>query len=142
MTTADPAGKWKTLTQDAVGNLTKVTEPVPLPGSGTWDTDYTYHPGGKFYQVSMPRTGNTQTRTFNYNTSGQLTSSVNPETGRVTYTYNTDSTLATKTDAKNQKVASSRDTRTSTLRCKRSTAVDKPTRRGRGASGEHTFSSR
>ena len=40
-TIADPAGKWKTYTSDAMGNLIQVTEPAP--GSGTYKTTYTYN---------------------------------------------------------------------------------------------------
>ncbi len=96
-----PAGKWKTYTSDAMGNLIQVTEPAP--GTGTYQTTYTYNLLNKLTGVSMPRGGVTQTRTFNYNlTTGWLTSATNPETGTVSYTYNADGSLASKTDAKNQ----------------------------------------
>src|ERR1019366_10441496 len=55
-------------------------------------------------QVSMPRGASpnttTQTRTFVYNTVGQLTSTTNPENGTVAYKYNADTTLHDKLDAK------------------------------------------
>jgi YD repeat-containing protein len=55
----------------------------------------------------MPPGSNTQTRTFNYNSgatvTGFLQSATNPENGTVTYTYS-NNLLATKTDAKNQKL--------------------------------------
>ena len=43
-------------------------------------------------QVAMTRGSTTQTRTFVYNSMGQLTSATNPENGTVTYTYNSGTT--------------------------------------------------
>ncbi len=105
VTVTDPAGKTKTFTIDALGNLTQVQEPDPA--LGTVSTNYTYDILNHLTQVSMPRgPNNTQTRTFNYTTNNvvgtNLLSATNPENGTVTYTYNSDSTLHTKTDAKNQ----------------------------------------
>ena len=55
----------------------------------------------------MPRGSNTQTRTFSYNSgatvTGFLQSASNPENGTVTYMYS-NNLLASKTDAKNQKL--------------------------------------
>jgi YD repeat-containing protein len=65
-------------------------------------TNYTYDWMGHVTQVSMPRAGTTQTRTFVYDGAGRLTSATNPENGTVTYTYNTTNTLASKKDAKGQ----------------------------------------
>jgi YD repeat-containing protein len=100
----DPAGKTKTFTIDALGNLTQVQEPDP--NLGTVSTNYTYDMLNHLIQVSMPRGSNTQTRTFNYLTGTtvgiDLLSATNPENGTVTYTYNSDHTLHTKTDAKSQ----------------------------------------
>jgi YD repeat-containing protein len=104
VTVSDPAGKTKTFTIDALGNLTQVQEPDPT--LGTVSTNYTYDILNHLIQVSMPRGSNTQTRTFNYLTGTtvgtNLLSATNPENGTVTYTYNSDSTLHTKTDAKSQ----------------------------------------
>jgi RHS repeat-associated protein len=105
VTVTDPAGKTKTFTIDALGNLTQVQEPDPA--LGTVSTNYTYDILNHLIQVSMPRgPNNTQTRTFNYPTGTtvgiNLLSATNPENGTVTYTYNSDSTLHTKTDAKSQ----------------------------------------
>ena len=102
----DPAGKWKTFTMDAFGNLTTVLEPDPSLGNVT--TSYTYDVLNHLIGVSMPRGTNTQTRTFNYNSgttvTGFLQSATNPENGTVTYTYNSQNLLASKTDAKNQQL--------------------------------------
>ncbi len=104
VTVTDPAGKTKTFTRDAFGNLTQVKEPDPALGTVT--TTYTYDILNHLTGVSMPRGSNTQTRTFNY-TSGatvgiDLLSATNPENGSVSYTYNSDHTIHTKTDAKGQ----------------------------------------
>jgi len=40
VTVTDAAGKWKTLTTEALGNLIKVTEPDPFEGNV--DANYTY----------------------------------------------------------------------------------------------------
>src|ERR1019366_216858 len=92
-TVTDPAGKWKQMTTDAVGNLVTVVEPDPAnPPNGTLTTSYTYDWMNHVTQVSMPRGASpnttTQTRTFVYNTVGQLTSTTNPENGTVAYKYN------------------------------------------------------
>jgi len=97
----DPAGKWKRFTMDAMGNLVKVTE--PNPAGGEWDTNYTYNALNQLTQVSMPRGASTQTRTFNYNANGQLSSATNPENGTVSYVYNSVGHGTSKTDAKNQR---------------------------------------
>jgi YD repeat-containing protein len=77
----DPAGKWKQYFSDSFGNLVAVLEPDP---------------------AANPLV--TQTRTFPYDPATQrLVSATNPENGTVQYTYNADGTLATKTDAKQNK---------------------------------------
>jgi RHS repeat-associated protein len=50
----------------------------------------------------MTRGSITQTRTYVYNSAGELTSATNPESGTVTHTYNSDHTLQQKQDAKGQ----------------------------------------
>ncbi|HYL35376.1 MAG TPA: hypothetical protein VEV17_05650, partial [Bryobacteraceae bacterium] len=105
VTVTDPAGKYKTFTMDALGNLTQVQESDPSLGLVT--TTYTYDMLSHLTGVSMPRGSTTQTRTFNY-TSGTtvgalLLSATNPENGTVTYTYNSAHQVLTRTDAKSQK---------------------------------------
>ena len=102
-TVTDPAGKWKQFTTDISGNLTAVVEPDPAnPPSGTLTTSYTYDWMNHVTLVTMTRGSTTQTRTFNYDTAGRLTSAINPESGTVTYTYNSDNTLYDKLDSKGQ----------------------------------------
>ena len=79
VTVTDAAGKWKTFTTDVFGNLVKVTE--PNPGGGNVETNYTYDRLNNLTQVSMPRGGATQTRTFVYagrRLTGACTACVSP----------------------------------------------------------------
>ncbi|MEO8131260.1 MAG: hypothetical protein ABI822_29455, partial [Bryobacteraceae bacterium] len=55
----DPAGKTKTMTMDALGNLTQVVE--PNPAGGTFTTSYTYDLLNRLTLVSMPRGASAQT---------------------------------------------------------------------------------
>jgi RHS repeat-associated protein len=102
VTVTDAAGKWKKMTMDAFGNITKVTE--PNPAGGTWDTNYTFDFLNRLTQVSQTRSGTTQNRTWTY-TGAYLTQTSFPETGTTSFTYNSNSTLAYTIDAKNQKIA-------------------------------------
>jgi YD repeat-containing protein len=93
---------------DAIGNLIQVTEPAPE--GGTHETYYAYNLRSQLTQVTMPRGTATQTRTFNYDlATGRLMSTTNPENGTVSYTYNANGTVATKTDAKQQRTEYSYD---------------------------------
>ena len=111
VTVTDPASKWKTFTTDAFGNLVSVLETDPNPILGNVTTTYTYDVLNHLTQVSMPRGGNTQTRTFNYNigtpattVTAFLRTAINPENGTVTYGYNANNLLSSKTDAKGQQL--------------------------------------
>src|SRR5205814_8576228 len=73
-------------------------------GGGNLVTYYSYDMLNHLTQVTMPRSTGTQTRTFVYG-GAYLVSATNPENGTVVYTYNADGTMATKIDAKKQKVA-------------------------------------
>ena len=91
-----------------------LTTPPSTPSTsvtGTLVTSYTYDALNHLVNVSMPRAGVTQTRTFTYDPVTQrLTSMTSPETGTksplvngtTSYTYNADGTLATRTDPKGQ----------------------------------------
>ena len=61
----DAAGKWKTFSTDAVGNLTQVNEPNPA-GGADFITGYSYDVLNQLRTVTMTRSGTTQTRTFVY----------------------------------------------------------------------------
>lgn len=109
VTVTDPSGQWKKLTRDSFGQLVKVEEPSPNAGTEpNHITLYTYDVLGHLTKVQMDRTiggtVRTQYRTWVYDPNTQLmTSKTTPEAGTVSYTYNADRTLATKTDAKNQR---------------------------------------
>ncbi len=108
-TVTDPAGKWKQFTRDAFGHIVQVQEPTPNSGAEpNHVTTYTYDVFGHLTGVTMPRTiagtVRTQTRTWTYDPQTlRLLSKTSPEAGTVNYTYNSDNTLATATDAKNQR---------------------------------------
>jgi uncharacterized protein RhaS with RHS repeats len=55
----DPAGKWKSFTMDAMGNLTQVNEPNPAGGADLVTT-YTYNAANKLTQAAMTRGTATQ----------------------------------------------------------------------------------
>jgi len=98
LSSTDPAGKWKTSTTDASGNLVQVTEPDPLSTTGgTLVTTYTYNGANQLTQVSMPRAGTNQIRTFACSGS-DLASSTNPENGTVTYQYDGSHHVTLRTD--------------------------------------------
>jgi RHS repeat-associated protein len=133
---SDPAGNWKQLTNDVLGNLTTVVEPDPAnPPTGTLTTSYAYDwmkhvscvdvtRGGTLLQAPVSYTSNgvscisyyangtgtKQTRTFVFNDAGLLTSATNPENGTVSYSYNADNTLHLKQDAKGQQSVYTYDT--------------------------------
>ena len=130
-TVVDPAGNWKQYQTDISGNTIYVVEPDPsvnpsppttpsINAASTLVTTYTYDVVNHLTGVSMPRTVNgatvTQTRSFVYNASMQLTSTSNPETGpasvngTTSYTYNADGTVATRTDPKGQITGYTSDT--------------------------------
>jgi RHS repeat-associated protein len=101
-TETDPAGKWKSFTTDAFGNLTVVGEPDPAnQPSGVLYTYYTYNGLNQLTDVSMPRNGQDHPRHFTW--SGvDLSSATNPENGTVTYQYDAAHHVTLRTDAKSQ----------------------------------------
>ena len=103
-TVTDPAGKWKTFTNDAYGNLAKVTE--PNPAGGTMDTNYTYNTQNQLVTVNMP--GRTTDRTFVWNGT-DLTSATNPENGTMSYWYDSGHRPTKRRDAKGQDTVYSYD---------------------------------
>ncbi len=114
VTVTDEAGKWKKYTMDAMGNVVQVEEPKPASDTvhqGNYFTYYAYDVLNHLKQVTMPRRGVTQTRTFNYGNppGAYLLSATNPENGTVSYTYNANGLVATRTDAKNQQTLYSYD---------------------------------
>jgi YD repeat-containing protein len=75
--------------------------PGGTAAGGNFTTSYTYSPLNQLLQVTMPRGGTTQYRTFSYN--GQdMVSATNPENAAVSYTYDASHRALTRTDAKSQ----------------------------------------
>ncbi len=100
VTITDEAGKVRTTITDGLGRMTSVTED---PGSSphlAYGTTYTYDPLNNLISVTQGPTGATQTRTFNYDNLGWLTSATQPEMGTVAYTYDGVGNLLTRTDAR------------------------------------------
>lgn len=96
--------RWKKFTLDADGNITQVEEP------GSLFTNYTYNSFGKLITATMTRNGVTQTRTWDYDPATQRLLSVSlPETGITSYTYDAQGLVASKTDAKGQRIEYTRD---------------------------------
>ncbi len=99
-TITDPLGKQKRYLNDVFGRLVRVEE-LNAGNALVTTARYTYDLMGRML-TAVTGTSTTQTRTWVYNSAGQLTSATNPENGTVTYSYNTDGSLYSKTDAKNQ----------------------------------------
>jgi RHS repeat-associated protein len=92
----DPAGKWKTSTVDAYGNVIQVTE--PNPAGGTFTTNYTYTPGEPAHRrVDDPWQRHPDPHLPLHGS--DLTSATNPENGTVTYTYDNSHHVTSRTDA-------------------------------------------
>jgi YD repeat-containing protein len=91
----DEAGNIRKQTTNALGQLKTVEEPDP-DSSGYLATNYSYYVFGPLYQVTQ----GSQTRTFNHNWLGWLTSEAHPETGTTDYTHYADGLLETRTDAR------------------------------------------
>ena len=104
VTVTDPAGRWKTQTANAFGELVQVTEPNPA-GGAAFATYYTYTLLGKLSQVSMPRPTGTQNRTYSYDATWGvlLMSETTPENGTTSYNYLSDGRLNYRQDPKGQR---------------------------------------
>ncbi len=95
-----------------MGNLITVWEPHPVGPGADYVTSYTYTLLGKLNVVTMTRPGKgvgspatvTQTRTYAYNSNGELLSVTHPENGTTQYEYFDDGSLKKKTDAKGQRL--------------------------------------
>lgn len=97
VTTTDPAGKQRQMLTDALGRTSAVYEPDPTNNNSLTNlTSYAYTVNDALASVSE----GAQTRSYNYDGLGNLTSETTPEAGSVQYQYN-DLGLATqRTDAR------------------------------------------
>jgi len=93
----DPAGKPREIVVDGAGRLSAVYEPDPNNGNSlTQETSYAYTVLDKLASV----TEGSQTRTYNYDALGRLTSVALPETAgaATTFTYDNYDNVLTRTD--------------------------------------------
>ncbi|MCI0720192.1 MAG: hypothetical protein L0338_14665 [Acidobacteria bacterium] len=97
VTVTDPTGKQRKTETDGLGRLAKVYEPDIASGNQlTQLTTNTYNVLGLLTQVSQ----GVQTRTFNYDDLGRVTSGTTPEAGTVSYQYNSFNLVTQRTDAR------------------------------------------
>ncbi len=99
VTVTDPTGKTRKTDTDALGRLVTVYEPdVNNSNSLTQLTNYSYSVLNALTQVTVPQ--NVQTRTYNYNDLGRLTSQSTLEGGYWQFTYTNFGLVSQRTDAR------------------------------------------
>jgi RHS repeat-associated protein len=94
--TTDTVGRMRKGEMDGLGRLVKVTEQNPANGNLEWETSYSYDVLDNLTQIDQGG----QSRTFNRDAKGRLTSVTTPETGTTTYTYNDFDAVSTRRDAR------------------------------------------
>jgi len=107
-TVENARGGWRDLSIDPIGKLRNVKVGDPQEGSVT-ETDYQYNNRGCLKKAVLPRIEGTQIHTFTCDNAGRRLTSDRAESGLETCTYNTDGTLASRTDAKGQRIVYSYD---------------------------------
>ncbi|MFN0277216.1 MAG: RHS repeat-associated core domain-containing protein [Pyrinomonadaceae bacterium] len=104
VTVTDQAGKQRRSVTNALGQLSRVDEPVSTDlATGLGDrqspyqqTNYSYDLLNNLLTVNQ----GTQTRTFTYDALSRLKSATNPESGTINYIYDNNGNLTSKTDAR------------------------------------------
>src|SRR6185369_6966670 len=93
-TVTDQAGKARKSVTDSLGRLITVYED---PSGVNYDTSYTYDVLDNLTTVTQ----GSQMRTFVYDSLERLTSTINPESGTVSYGYDNNGNITSKLDARN-----------------------------------------
>lgn len=94
VTVTDPKLRKRKSIMDSLGRMKHVYED---PDGLNYLTSYAYDVFDNLVLVTQ----GTQTRTFSYNSLGQLTSATNPENGTVSYQYDNEGNPIVRTDARN-----------------------------------------
>jgi RHS repeat-associated protein len=97
------AGGWKKIIRGANGKIQKVVAPNPQSGPDL-ETTYRYNRKDRLTGVTMPRLDGTQKREFLSSADDSMVTSSQAESGQSKRTFNLDGTLASRTDAKGQRV--------------------------------------
>lgn len=97
VTFTDPTGKQRKTETDGLGRLIKVYEPDV--NNGNQLTQLTTNSYNALDQLTQVLQG-AQTRTYNYDGLGRLTSAITPEAGTVSYQYNNFNRVTLRTDAR------------------------------------------
>ncbi len=95
----DAAGKVKTEYRDGLGRLVFVDHGVLGGGADGAAAGYSYNGRDQLRTASEQNVLGNRTRSFQYDSLGRLTSTVQPESGTSSYTYFADGQLKRKTDA-------------------------------------------
>jgi YD repeat-containing protein len=110
VTAENARGGWRKLSIDPIGKLRKVKVGNQQEGAVT-ETDYQYDHQGRLKDAILPRAEGTQKHSFAYDNGGRLVIGERAESGHEGRTYDAAGRLASRTDAKGQRVEYFYDTK-------------------------------